>query len=158
MRSPSIVRGSHVVRSTLHTVALAGGALAALAGSAAAQARGEIAGRVTGPGGDPVANAVVELLGAEQRTTTDRAGRFRLSTVPAGARRIVVRYIGLKADTVSAEVPANGAARVDVALALAPMMLSGITVEGERGGQLRAINAQRRSSTVVNAVSADEIG
>ena len=158
MRSPSIVRGSHVVRSTLHTVALAGGALAALAGSAAAQARGEIAGRVTGPGGDPVANAVVELLGAEQRTTTDRAGRFRLSTVPAGARRIVVRYIGLKADTVSAEVPANGAARVDVALELAPMMLSGITVEGERGGQLRAINAQRRSSTVVNAVSADEIG
>ena len=47
MRSPSIVRGSHVVRSTLHAVALAGGALAALPGSAAAQARGEM--NIVGP-------------------------------------------------------------------------------------------------------------
>ena len=37
-------------------------------------------------------------------------------------------------------------------------MLEGIEVTGERGGQFRSINAQRRSGTLVNVVSADEIG
>lgn len=45
-----------------------------------------------------------------------------------------------------------------IALELAPTTLSGITVTGERGGQLRSAEQKRRTVTVSDVVSADEIG
>jgi TonB-dependent receptor len=117
-----------------------------------------LAGRVTGPGGQPVANVAVLLAGSRSGAATDRAGAYRIAAVPAGPQRVVVRYIGFKTDTVSVTVAAGATTRLDVPLEPAVVVLSGIQVVGERAGQLTAINQQRQAQTVVNVVSADDIG
>ncbi|MGH7576652.1 MAG: carboxypeptidase-like regulatory domain-containing protein, partial [Longimicrobiales bacterium] len=111
--------------------------LLALPAVAAGQATGNIAGRVTGPAGDPVANASVALVGSNQRTVTDRAGRFMLPAVPAGDQQIVVRYVGFQEDTAAVAVTSGAMSSLDLALQVAPIAMEGITVTGERGSQLR---------------------
>ncbi|MQA90198.1 MAG: TonB-dependent receptor plug domain-containing protein [Gemmatimonas sp.] len=123
-----------------------------------AQAAGSIAGRVTGPDGDPLSMASVEVLESDRQTVTDRAGGFRISGIPEGAHRLVVSYMGFQPDTASISVSSGAAATVDVVLNIAPIALEGISVEGERGGQLRAINRERQSTTVTDVVSGDDIG
>ncbi|HEX5831168.1 MAG TPA: TonB-dependent receptor plug domain-containing protein, partial [Gemmatimonadaceae bacterium] len=134
------------------------GLLLAGVDAAGAQSTGEIAGRVTGPDGNPVANASVHTLDGGRQVTTDRAGRFRLGGVPAGPQALVVRYIGLRTNTVATTVAAGQRAELEVSLALVPLVLTGVTIEGERGGQIRAINQERRSLTVTDVVSSDDIG
>jgi TonB-dependent receptor len=145
-------------RAIAGRVAIAAGVLMTLAGSVGAQSGGELAGRVTGPGGNPVANASVYTLEGQFHAITDRAGEYRMRGVPAGPRRVVVRYVGYRSDTLTVTVQPGRATRLDFALAAAPVALSGITIVGERGGQIKAINQQRRSQTVVNVISSDEIG
>lgn len=51
-----------------------------------------------------LANAGVAIEGAGKTTATDESGRFLPSTVPVGTARLVVEYIGLEKQTVSATV------------------------------------------------------
>jgi TonB-dependent receptor len=132
--------------------------LAGVASTSFAQATGELSGRVRGPDGNPIASASVLIVGHAREANTDRAGRYRLSDVPAGPQRVVFRYMGLRSDTLSATITPGRSVSLDATLQSVPLMLAGVKVEGERGGQLSAINQQRRSPTVVNVVSADEIG
>lgn len=138
--------------------ALALSVLLVLPAAAAAQATGNVAGRVTGPGGDPVASASVFLVGSNQRTITDRAGSFMLSAVSAGDHQILVRYIGFQEDTASVAVTSGATSNVDLALQIAPIAMEGITVAGERGSQLRAINRERLAATITDVVTGDDIG
>src|SRR5688572_22010015 len=104
----------------------------------AAQETGTITGRVTGPDGDGIASATVTVSGATATTRTRRDGVFRLNGVPVGRQTVTIRAIGMRPSTRQVDVSAEVPARVAVALELAPTRLSGITVIGERGGQLRA--------------------
>lgn len=132
--------------------------LLALPAVAGAQATGTVAGRVTGPGGDPVANASILLVGSNRGTVTDRAGSFVLPAVPAGDQQIVVRYMGFQEDTASVAVTSGAISSLDLALQVAPIAMEGITVTGERGSQLRAINRERMAATVTDVVTGDDIG
>jgi TonB-dependent receptor len=124
----------------------------------AAQQTGSLGGRVSGPNGNPVSNARVRVVDSNRTATTDQTGNFFLTGLPPGSRTLIVEYLGFKPDTVTADVQAAQVGRVDVALELAAVILPGIVVEGERGGQLRAINQQRLALNTINVVSADEIG
>ncbi|MDQ8161081.1 MAG: TonB-dependent receptor [Gemmatimonadota bacterium] len=119
---------------------------------------GTVTGRVTGPDGNIITDAVVSVLETSLTAATDRAGIFRLAKVPVGAQRITVRALGKRPSTQTATVTANGTVSLAIALELATTTLEGITVTGERGGQLRSADQKRRSVTVSDVVSADEIG
>ncbi len=126
--------------------------------AADAQGVGTVTGRVTGPDGNSIAAASVTVQGNTLATTTDRGGLFRLTAVPAGKQTIVIRSLGKKPVEQPVVVTAGTTIPLAIALELASTTLSGITVTGERGGQLRASDQKRRSNTVSDVVSADEIG
>ncbi|GAC1651775.1 MAG: TonB-dependent receptor [Gemmatimonadaceae bacterium] len=70
-------------------------ALTALVGrDAAAQRR--VTGTVTGPAGEPLASAGVNVQGTTLGAYTSDDGRFTLNNVPAGAQVLVVRRIGYR--------------------------------------------------------------
>ncbi len=124
----------------------------------AAQATGVVTGRVTGPDGNPVVSAAVTVVGTSLSTTTDREGVFRLNAVPAGAQRISIRSLGRKPAERSVQVEAGSTVNLAVAVELATVELAGITVTGERGGQIRSAEQKRRSATISDVTSGDEIG
>jgi TonB-dependent receptor len=128
-------------------------------GTAVAQTAGTISGRVTGPDGNPVASASIMLLGAQRIAVTDQSGKYRIGAVPPGNHKLVARFFGFSPDTAQGEVRGGATTQLDFAMAAAPTLLSSIViVDGERGGQIQAINQQRYSSTIFNVVSADDIG
>ncbi len=62
-----------------------------------------ISGRVTGEDGNPLVGATVAAKGTNASTTTNATGQFSLS-VPAGAKTLVISYVGMT----PTEVPASG--------------------------------------------------
>ena len=150
-------RSSSIVR-VLGRCSLVLGMLAGVSAMAAAQQSGSITGRVTGPDGNPIGNASVRVADGVQNGVTDRTGRYHIPGVPVGRQRVIARYIGFRSDTTAVDVAAGGPTTLDVALERSSYVLEGIEVTGERGGQFGSMNAQRLSSTLVNVVSADEIG
>lgn len=60
-------------------------------------AAGVVVGHVTGPDGEPVVNAMVQLFGG-QAVLSDGAGRFLLRGVPPGLHRIVVTSMGWRTE------------------------------------------------------------
>ena len=125
--------------------------------TAEAQSGTVVTGRVTAPNGDPIQFVRVVVPGSERTTVTDQAGQFRIA-VPNGQQRIVVQYIGFRTDTVDVLATRAPTERLNVVLQPSPLLLTGVRVEGERAGQIRAVNQQRLSETVINAISADDIG
>ena len=147
-------RGARTIVAALSAIAV----LAVLPSKLAAQELGRIAGRVNGPDGNAIAGAVVALLGTNQQTATDRAGQFVLERVPVGRQRIQIRALGRKPAEQVVEVRAGETSTLSVAVELAPVELVGITVTGERGGQIRSAEQKRRSATISDVTSGDEIG
>lgn len=89
---------------------------AALALAAPAQA-GEVSGKVTGPGGAPVAGARVVINDLLRGDTTEGDGAFDLPRLPGGAYEVSVTALGLASQTRRVSVPQEGAVRLDVRLA-----------------------------------------
>ncbi|MES2523539.1 MAG: TonB-dependent receptor [Gemmatimonadota bacterium] len=127
-------------------------------GNGSGTGTGTVAGRVAGPDGNALDGATVSVVGSTITSITDRSGIFRLSGVPAGVQRVLVRALGKKPSEQAVTVAPSGTVSVAVAMELASTTLAGITVTGERGGQLRSADQKRRSVTVSDVVSADEIG
>ncbi|HYW33040.1 MAG TPA: carboxypeptidase regulatory-like domain-containing protein, partial [Gemmatimonas sp.] len=95
---------------------------------AAQQNTGTVAGRVSGPDGNAIPGATVTVVGSPITSTTDRSGIFRMSGVPAGAQRVLVRSLGKKPSERAVTVPADGTASVVVPMELASTQIAGITV------------------------------
>lgn len=55
-----------------------------------------------------IANAVVEVLGTQIKTTTDGTGHYKLENVPAGAQKVQATAAGYKAGVYDATVRAGG--------------------------------------------------
>ena len=87
-----------MVKDMKKKLVLLGAAL--LLSSATASAQSRVTGRVTDSNGQPVMGATVRIPGTKIVTTTDAKGTFKLN-VPAGAKKLVVSYIGMQAETVS---------------------------------------------------------
>ncbi|MEW5929189.1 MAG: TonB-dependent receptor [Gemmatimonadota bacterium] len=149
---------SKLVRAGLLWVVL----LLALPGRADAQdAAGRIVGRVVdAASGRALTGAQVMVRGTTLRAVSGVDGRYAIANVPAGAQALVVTHLGYAAKTVTdLRVPAGGAAEADVSLAVEALAIEGLTVSAtrERGSVSRALDEQRTSTGVVNAITADQI-
>jgi TonB-dependent receptor len=142
------------VLACLASLALA----AARPGSVLAQATGLVTGRVVGPDGTPVASATVAVSGTALSARVDRDGIFRLAAVPTGTQTVMVRALGYRPVSRVVAVSAAAPVRLAIAMEITAAELQGIRVLGERGGQLRSAEQERRSNTVADIISADEIG
>jgi iron complex outermembrane receptor protein len=112
--------------------AAAAALLAALAPAAArAQAAGRVEGRILTAAGDPVAGAAVRVDGAAA-AQTDAAGRFVIPRVPAGPHTVTASRLGLGEAAQAVTVAENGAARVEMRLGDAGVLLTPVVVSATR--------------------------
>ncbi|MGE0392676.1 MAG: TonB-dependent receptor [Vicinamibacterales bacterium] len=124
-----------------------------------AQEGGVIQGRVVdASGGAPLAGALVRLEGTALSTPTDAQGAFRLTGVPAGARVLLVTYLGRKDASVT--LREGESSPLTVALEPDQVYRESVTVVGQsiQEGQARALNQQKTALNITNIVSADQIG
>lgn len=78
----------------------------------------------------PVANATVNLPDVGRSVSTDAAGRYLFTNVPAGPQHLVIHRLGYAGRTVHALVPGTGTFRVDASLEPLPLSLRQIEVLG----------------------------
>ena len=139
------------------------GVLSSLVAPALAGQAGRITGRVLDAAqGAPVGGAVVEVLGPTPAKSASSGidGRYNLLGVPAGSVSLRVRLIGYRPKTVTGiSVTEGGIVTQDITLEAETVQLAelSVTAEAERGSVASALNQQRQSVNVVNAITSEEI-
>jgi hypothetical protein len=92
--------------------------------------QGSVEGHVrTAEGDGPLAGAVVRLVDLDRLTLTDESGRYTLTDVPAGERRIHASVIGYSSLEIVLTVPDGGHVSVDFLLTLRPVELPPVKAE-----------------------------
>jgi TonB-dependent receptor len=120
---------------------------------------GAISGLVTGSIADaPLAGALVTLVGIDKVATTNSEGRFQIGALTAGTHTLRVSYLGFEPKDVSVEIVAQRTTPIEIQLGTETITLSRFVVEGQRGGQARALNEQRTSENLKNILASDEFG
>ncbi len=133
-------------------VVLALGAVAAL--PALAQVAGGLSGRISDARtGFSLQGAVVRVAGTTAVAYTDANGRYSLTGLPAGLRKIEVEYVGLDLLTREVEVLAGTTKFFDAQLESKALKMEAFTVAESVRGQALAINQQKTASGLVNIVS-----
>ena len=95
-----------------------------------ALAQGQVSGTVVEPDGQPAIGATVRVQGESRGVTTDVDGRFSIS-VPAG-KKIVVSYIGMETQTVSARQGMRVMLRADQAVQVEEVVVTGMMKTDKR--------------------------
>ncbi len=133
---------------------------AALACALPASAQtGTVAGQVLDDrSGLVLPGAFVTVEASSRAVLSDRAGRFTLVNLPAGAQVVVVRYMGYAEARQAVTVPSGGSATLTFRLIPEAVAVAGIDVVGTRDGQARALQQQRSAPNITNVVAADQIG
>jgi hypothetical protein len=96
-------------------------------------AQSDLSGKVTrrGAPGVVVASAEVSVPGLRRAALTDSLGRFRLTGLPPGMHRLVVRAAGYAADTVEVDIDEDESVVRDFALRPSEARLPEVRVRGE---------------------------
>lgn len=122
---------------------------------------GQIVGRVVDAAtGQGLPDVGVQIVGTALGVSTGVDGRFHVVNVPAGTVTIHARRIGFGAKTVTGLILGSGQTmNQDIALNSATVQLTPLVVNAtaERGTVNSALDAQRTSIGVVNAVTAQQI-
>jgi hypothetical protein len=131
---------------------------------------GSVQGKVFNPvTNEYVRNAEVRLEGTNQVTYTEGDGSFQFPNVAAGPAAIAVSFSGYAtvkdSFTVTAGSPAVREINIVSTAAPAPvtrkdgvLQLAAFTVDSEREGNAKAIQAQRRNMDITTSVSSDIFG
>jgi TonB-dependent receptor-like protein/carboxypeptidase family protein len=123
--------------------------------------RGRIVGRVIdAASGDPIPGTQVTVEGTAIASIADWTGRFTLLDVPAGARVVTARMIGYQHKSVrDVFVQDRAAQELNITLAAAAVEVEAIevTAEMESSSAARALDEQRTSNQIINAVSGEQI-
>ena len=107
----------------------------------------------------PLSGALVVLEGNANVTAVSGSdGRFLLSSVPSGARALVVSYTGLNTTRSVVMVPAGSAVQSTVYLTSEVYKMAAFSVSTVREGQAKSINDQRMAANVKNVISTDAFG
>lgn len=132
-----------------------------LPAAAQAQETGRVVGRVVdAEAGAPIAGAQVEVTGTSIRAVSAVDGRYTLLGVPSGTTSISARFVGYQPKTVMGlVVPPNGVVEQNVALTASVVQLEevAVTAETERGTVAAALEEQRYSPQMVNAITSEQI-
>ncbi len=132
-----------------------------VAGPIVARAPGRITGRVIdAETGQPLAGAMINLVGTTIGTLSRVDGRYILTQVPPGSQALRVQYVGYAEKEVEGiQVTDGQAVSQDIALRTAAIELSAITVSAarERGTVSAALNEQRSAVGVISSTTAEQI-
>ena len=140
-------------------------AVAALALSVPLEAQSPQEGRIVGKvvdrdGGAPLGGARITVVGTSLTTSTKVDGRFALENVPAGTVTLRAAMIGYAPKSVTEViVTAGGVTTQDISLSGEATQLEELTVTAtaEQGSVNSALDEQRYSVAIVNAISAEQI-
>lgn len=106
----------------------------------AAQETGKIRGFVYEQSTDlPIPYAIVELVGMDLITTSNQEGLFIINDVPVGKYKVLVKFIGMKDQTISTEVKANRISNVKFVLEEESTVLQDVVVNAERQEQTKKV-------------------
>ena len=108
--------------------------------------------------GGPLPGANIVIEGTTQGAATGANGYYRINNVEAGTRQLVVTSLGYSQSNASVSVSSGGTTRQDFYLQITALELDGVIVTGLRRGQVLSVNEKQQSLSVVDVVSADEIG
>ncbi|MBN2355688.1 TonB-dependent receptor [candidate division KSB1 bacterium] len=134
------------------------GALMLIPADVQAQGRGRIYGLVMDSNTKdylPGANVFVE--GTSLGAVSDRNGRYRIESVPAGTHTLRVSYIGYDSYTVEVTVPAGGRIEQDISLQVSAIEGGEVIVRGLREGQIKALSQQRSAPNIANIVDEEQM-
>jgi len=128
--------------------------------SASSALAGVIEGRVSdGSGKISLDGAIVRILETGAATSTNRAGEYRFSAVPAGEYTLQITYVGANRVQQSVRVPsADATVRADIALGDEIEVADNILVVGQRGALNSSLSQQKASDRTITVLSADAIG
>jgi len=120
---------------------------------------GDLTGRVSDRSGiHSLAGAEVEVPAAGRRAFSGSDGEYRITGLPAGEYRVVVRYIGAGDYERNVIMPAEGEIRLDAGLEAAGNQMDEIVVIGQRAAQASALARQRAADTISSFLTRDGIG
>lgn len=125
-----------------------------------AQDPGRITGRVISADGSPLGGARVTVVGTTQQATTAVDGRYTIAGVATGNVSIRAIMIGYTPKTVTGViVTPNAAVTQDITLTGAAAQLDElvVTAKVEQGTVNAALDEQRNSVGIVNAISAEQM-
>ncbi len=127
-----------------------------------AQATGRIAGLVTdASSSQPLASAMVTVVGTNVGTLTGPDGRYMLTAVPFGSVTLRVQTIGYAPRTTAAiTISDNTLREQNVKLEMQVVELSALNITGavgKKGSVARALDVQRSASGIVNAISSEQM-
>ncbi len=136
--------------------------LIALATPAWAQGAGSVAGRVTGPGGEPLSGARVTALpaagGAARRgAVTGEAGTFRLLNLPAGEYRVRAVRIGYASAERVVTVAAGAEARAELSLAEESFTLEAVEARARAGEQRERTRFETEAGVTARVITGAEL-
>src|SRR5688500_11379437 len=122
---------------------------------------GRIVGRIvdaeTGRG---ISDAGIQVVGTTMGTISGVEGRYTVGSVPAGTVTLHVRLLGYQPKSVTGlQLDAGTTLEQDISLSPATVQLemTVVTADAERGSVNAALDAQRNSTGIINAVSAEQI-
>jgi len=108
--------------------------------------------------GEYLEGALVQIIGTELTTSTNRQGGFRVGGVPEGTYSVRVSYLGLGTKTLSVDVAEGITKDLEFKILEDVVELDGMTVQATLIGQSAAINQQRAASGLVTIISEEEFG
>ena len=108
--------------------------------------------------GDPLPGANIVIEGTTQGAASGANGFYRINNVDAGTWQLLISSIGYSPSNVSVSVSSDAVTRQDFYLQITALELDGVLVTGLRRGQVLSVNEKRQSLSVIDVVSADEIG
>lgn len=124
-------------------------------------ATGRVVGRVldaqTGAG---LSSVTIQVLGTTAGTISGLDGRFAIGNVPAGAVTLRVSSIGYATKTVTGvNVNSSGVVEQNISLETEAVAITGIevTAAAERGSVNRALDHQRTATSIVSAITSEQI-
>ena len=114
----------------------------------------ELSGTITSEAGAPLAGITIRVAGTPLRATTDSVGKYSISQLSEGRRRLVLSYLGRYVQTQQVNV-ATGKNSLDFTLSLPPTIEEELVVSSTRTGDLTESNL---SETLVRSIPANVTG
>lgn len=158
--APFAPNGCRRLARTLRRAVLASVVLAiGVGGRAYAQSPGVVEGYVYEEGTrNPLSGVRIVLEGTNLGSSTDQDGYYEITGAAPGTHRLLASSFGYAQQSVDVTVVAGQTSRRDLFLATTAFEVEGLNVTGLRRGQVRSVQEKREALSIVDAVSADEIG
>lgn len=112
-----------------------------------------ISGKVTNEQGEALIGATLQAKGTSIGTATDIDGKFRLA-IPSETTSLIFSYTGYG----DQEIEVDGRSEFNVIMVQASNLLTSVVVTGIKGADMRALATKKLASSVVEAISAQDLG